>query len=178
MAQLRARGGLGHCVVVSAPASAPLGERYAAMCLACSIGGEARQAGGQAGSAPHLTWTQAGLGHGGWPLGSDSCTACPIAIALRMHAHLGGCTPQGAICMHPACLWHVPKLAVLVVMMMISCGAAVASSLPACLCTCLLLSPRAAERVRDEGGHALVVVDDVKPLGDTWEHLIQGLAGE
>ncbi|PNW77022.1 hypothetical protein CHLRE_10g419050v5 [Chlamydomonas reinhardtii] len=33
------------------------------------------------------------------------------------------------------------------------------------------------ERVRDEGGHALVVVDDIKPLSDVWEQLLSGLAG-
>ena len=35
-----------------------------------------------------------------------------------------------------------------------------------------------SERVRDEGGHALVVVDDIKPLSDVWEQLLSGLAGE
>ncbi|KAG2429129.1 hypothetical protein HYH02_014166 [Chlamydomonas schloesseri] len=33
------------------------------------------------------------------------------------------------------------------------------------------------ERVRDEGGHALVVVDDIRPLSDVWEQLLSGLAG-
>lgn len=36
------------------------------------------------------------------------------------------------------------------------------------------LSP---ERVRDEGGHCLVVVDDIRPLSDVWEQLLAGLAG-
>jgi len=35
----------------------------------------------------------------------------------------------------------------------------------------------AVERVRDEGGHALVVVDTVKPLVDAWESFIMGLSG-
>ncbi|GLC68001.1 hypothetical protein PLESTF_000633300 [Pleodorina starrii] len=33
------------------------------------------------------------------------------------------------------------------------------------------------ERVRDEGGHSLVVVDDIKALSDVWEQLLGGLAG-
>ncbi|EFJ50639.1 F1F0 ATP synthase, subunit alpha, mitochondrial [Volvox carteri f. nagariensis] len=33
------------------------------------------------------------------------------------------------------------------------------------------------ERIRDEGGHSLVVVDDIRPLSDVWEQLLSGLAG-
>ncbi len=33
------------------------------------------------------------------------------------------------------------------------------------------------ERVRDEGGHCLVVLDDIRPLSDVWEQLLAGLAG-
>jgi F0F1-type ATP synthase alpha subunit len=33
----------------------------------------------------------------------------------------------------------------------------------------------AAERVRDKGGHALVVLDDVSALSEAWEHLVQAL---
>jgi hypothetical protein len=36
---------------------------------------------------------------------------------------------------------------------------------------------RLPERVRDEGGHALVVVDDLRPLSDAWEALLEALAG-
>lgn len=32
------------------------------------------------------------------------------------------------------------------------------------------------ERVRDEGGHALVVLDDLAPLQNVWEHLVLSLA--
>lgn len=32
------------------------------------------------------------------------------------------------------------------------------------------------ERVRDEGGHSLVVLDDLKPLVDVWEELVLALA--
>ena len=34
-----------------------------------------------------------------------------------------------------------------------------------------------AERVRDEGGHALVVLDTVKPLVDAWGSFVVGLSG-
>lgn len=43
------------------------------------------------------------------------------------------------------------------------------TSAPAALCC-------AAERVRDEGGHSLVVVDTVKPLVDAWNLFIDGLS--
>jgi hypothetical protein len=34
-----------------------------------------------------------------------------------------------------------------------------------------------SERIRDEGGHSLVILDTVKPLVDAWDLFIEGLAG-
>ncbi len=34
-----------------------------------------------------------------------------------------------------------------------------------------------SERVRDDGGHCLVVLDSVKPLIDAWDKFIVGLSG-
>lgn len=38
--------------------------------------------------------------------------------------------------------------------------------------------PCAAEAVRDRGGHALVVVDDLAPLVGCWEHLVLALVSQ
>eukprot|EP00882_Tetradesmus_deserticola_P005439 GHRQ01005723.1.p1 GENE.GHRQ01005723.1~~GHRQ01005723.1.p1 ORF type:complete len:668 (+),score=308.35 GHRQ01005723.1:398-2401(+) len=47
--------------------------------------------------------------------------------------------------------------------------------LPAKLAT-LMAAAAAGERVRDEGGHSLVVLDDLSPLSNTWDSLVMGLA--
>jgi hypothetical protein len=47
-AQLQAAGALAQTVVVAAEPGAPLGERYAALCTACSIGERVRDEGGHA----------------------------------------------------------------------------------------------------------------------------------
>ncbi|GFR41699.1 hypothetical protein Agub_g2446, partial [Astrephomene gubernaculifera] len=50
-------------------------------------------------------------------------------------------------------------------------GSPLGHQLAATCCACAI-----GERIRDEGGHALVVVDDLRPLSDTWERLLGGLA--
>ncbi|WIA34565.1 hypothetical protein OEZ86_012886, partial [Tetradesmus obliquus] len=40
----------------------------------------------------------------------------------------------------------------------------------------LMAAAAAGERVRDEGGHSLVVLDDLSSLSDTWDSLVLGLA--
>ncbi|KAG1671376.1 hypothetical protein FOA52_011873 [Chlamydomonas sp. UWO 241] len=51
-------------------------------------------------------------------------------------------------------------------------GAAVGEQLATIHAACSI-----GERIRDEGGHALVVLDTVKPLIDAWEIFIEGLSG-
>ncbi|GLI64321.1 hypothetical protein VaNZ11_007548 [Volvox africanus] len=51
-------------------------------------------------------------------------------------------------------------------------GAPLGHQYAAMCCACAI-----GERVRDEGGHSLVVVDDIRPLSDVWEQLLGGLAG-
>ncbi|GIL83718.1 hypothetical protein Vretifemale_12457 [Volvox reticuliferus] len=51
-------------------------------------------------------------------------------------------------------------------------GAPLGHQYAAMCCACSI-----GERVRDEGGHSLVVVDDIRPLSDVWEQLLGGLAG-
>ncbi|MEW5319158.1 MAG: hypothetical protein WDW38_010327 [Sanguina aurantia] len=41
----------------------------------------------------------------------------------------------------------------------------------------LCLACSIGERIRDEGGHSLVVLDDMRPLAKVWETLLAGLAG-
>jgi len=116
VAALRNAGALANTVVVRAAADAPLGERYAAICYACSIGG-ARAAAGGLGSAASVA----------------AAARCPLLLALATDApyhHL-----------HP-----------------------------------IASQSHLAEAVRDAGGHALVVVDDLKPLIDVWETLVLALA--
>ncbi len=53
MSELRERGALSNTAVVVCEEGQPLGHQYAAMCCACSIGGERRGAGAcRGGSAP------------------------------------------------------------------------------------------------------------------------------